>query len=284
MAHTVLLTIIMPIYNAERYLADALENIATQSFQDYELLLVDALSNDGTVDVIRKRQVCDQKIRLHSEKDSGIYDAMNKGLTLASGKWIYFMGCDDALYDSNVLKTIAPHLTNEVDLVYGDVIWVPENKKEEGVCLPAQLVDRNINHQRIFYRRELFCKWGGYDLQYKVASDHELNIRFFCNNCIRKQYVPVPITFYHSGGFSASQFDEVFWANWKKIFAKNLSSHLPVSTMYYKLGWYCRYQMGKQKYAKSFRLFLDVFFHTFSPGFVLLTLRHLIQSTRRHAS
>jgi glycosyltransferase involved in cell wall biosynthesis len=270
----------MPVYNAEKYIKQAMENIAAQTFQAYELLLLDGLSTDSTRAIIESKQASDPRIMLVSEEDKGIYDAMNKGAARARGEWVYFMGCDDAFHNTDVLEKLSLHFTDNVDLVYGDTIWLPDGEREEGMLDPRLLVDRNVNHQRIFYRKQLFIQWGNYDLQYKVASDHELNIRFFCNHQIRKQYIPVTIARYYSGGFSAHKLDEAFWKNWKRIFHQNFARHLPQKDMYTKLGWYCRYQLDQKNYSESFRLFWDVFIHTLSPGFVLLTFRHLIRSRK----
>jgi glycosyltransferase involved in cell wall biosynthesis len=276
-----LISIVMPVYNAGQYIETVLQNIAAQTFGEYELLVLDALSTDQTKTVVEAKQKEDPRIRIVSEKDNGIYDAMNKGVAMAKGEWIYFMGCDDAFYNASVLEKFSVSITQEHDLVYGDVLWVPDEIVEKGVCSPADLINRNINHQRIFYRRELFQQYGGYDLQYKVAADHELNIRFFCNNAIRKKYLPVTVARYHSGGFSANKLDTVFWNNWKKIFNKNFSAHLSNREMYQKLGWYCRYNIDEHKYAKAFVLFWDVLLHTGSPGFVRLTAKQFIQSLKQ---
>jgi glycosyltransferase involved in cell wall biosynthesis len=278
------ISIIMPVYNAGKLIQQALDSITTQTYDHYELLLLDSLSNDSCIPLMKAAEVKDPRIRLLLEKDKGIYDAMNKGVELAKGEWLYFMGSDDVFFDKNVLSNIAGFLSPEVDMIYGDSLWIPENVLEEGECSPHKLSHQNINHQRIFYRKQLFAEWGNYDLQYKIASDHELNIRFFCNQQIRKQYIPVTIARYHSGGFSANKLDEVFWKNWKMIFRQNFAAHLPQKDMYVKLGWYCRYMLDQKKYQKSLTLFCDVFFHTLSLGFVLLTSRHFFQSFRKHAS
>lgn len=280
----ILLTIVMPVYNAGQYIDLVLQNIAAQSFCNYELLVLDAGSTDVTKMVVETKQKNDQRIRLITEKDDGIYDAMNKGIALAKGEWIYFMGSDDAFFDVDVLKAISSYFNEQYDLVYGDVLWIPDEVLESGVCKPADLIKRNINHQRIFYRKDLFTQYGEYDLQYSVASDHELNIRFFCNNNIRKRYLPLTVARYHSGGFSSNKLDHVFWNNWKPIFRHNFSQHLPEKELYQKLGWYCRYHIDRREYGKAFFLFWDVFFHTGSPGFVKLTFKQLLQSFRTHAS
>ena len=280
----VLLTIVMPVYNAEQYIEKALLNIAAQTFRNYELLVLDALSEDSTKAIIEVKQRTDPRITLVSESDNGIYEAMNKGIEKAKGEWIYFMGSDDDFFNADVLQNFSGSLNNENDIVYGDVLWVPDNIMESGECTPRFLLNRNINHQRIFYRKTLFKQWSNYNLQYKIASDHELNIRFFCNNSIRKQYIPLTVARYHSGGYSANKLDEVFWENWKPIFQKNFSLHLSLKEMYSKLGWYCRYQTEKHNYAKAFVLFWDVFLHTFSLGFVKLTFNHFIKSLRTGAA
>jgi glycosyltransferase involved in cell wall biosynthesis len=276
-----LLTIIMPVYNGEQYIERALQNISDQMFTNYELLVLDALSTDGTKKIVEAKQLTNSSITLVSKKDKGIYDAMNHGITQAKGEWVYFMGCDDALYDTRVLTVIASHLTDKHDLVYGDILWVPDEVAEQGVCVPQELLHKNINHQRIFYRKELFLQYGAYHLQYSIAADHELNIRFFCNNSIRKKYVPVMVARYHSGGFSANNMDKVFWANWKQIFRQHFSLHLPYREMYNKLGWYCRYNIRQHQYAKALVLFWDVLLHTRSMGFVWLTLKQLLQSFKK---
>lgn len=272
----------MPVYNAEAYIEKALNTVFAQTYQNYELLILDSLSTDNTRAVIEKKQSCNSAIRLLSEKDKGIYDAMNKGISLAKGEWLYFMGCDDVFFDTNVLERFSFLLKPDVDLVYGDVLWVPDEVKEEGSCEAADLINRNINHQRIFYRRTLFQQYGSYDLQYRIASDHELNIRFFCNKNIRKKYMPITVARYHSGGFSSNKVDEVFWSNWKKIFRKNFLQHLPLKVMYDKLGWYCRCLIDQHQYSKAVPVFFDVLFNSFSPGFVKLTIEQYFKSRKLH--
>ncbi len=278
-----IISIIIPTYNAEQYVERLLRSLFQQQSTDFEIIILDSLSTDSTIDIINSIQSDHQQVRIVREKDKGIYDAMNRGIELATGEWVYFMGCDDVFFDENVLDVVLPHLTSDYDLVYGDVLWVPDEVLEKGVCTVADLIKRNINHQRIFYRKELFVKHGNYDLQYRIASDHELNIRFFCNTAVRKKYVPVTVARYHSGGFSANKLDEVFWNNWKNIFRQNFAQHLPLKIMYEKIGWYCRYLIDKHQYKTALPLFFDVLVHTWSPGFVKLTVEQFFKSRKVHA-
>lgn len=279
----VFISVIMPLYNAEKYLNNTLEVFLNQSFSDYELILMDSLSTDGTFAIAQQMMKKNDRICWYSEADTGIYDAMNKGVQRAKGTWVYFMGCDDCLHHAGVLQEVALHLGNDTDIVYGNVEWMPEGVLEDGLCTPKDLYRQNINHQRLFYRRSLFTIYGGYDLKYKVASDHELNIRYFCNEEIRIRYIPVTIAYYHAGGYSANKVDTVFWDHWKFIFKTHFAKHLPLKLMYEKIGWYCRYLIDKREYSRAFPLFWDVLINTLSPGFVLLTSKQFIKSLRQHA-
>lgn len=282
--HHVFVSIVMPLYNAEKYLAETLSLIGQQTFQEYELLLIDALSDDGTEQIAKEAIGRNDKIRWFSQKDNGIYDAMNFGIEKARGQWLYFMGSDDSFAHLDVLSQLCIYLSEDCDIVYGDVQWVPDGEAETGQCTPISLYTRNINHQRIFYRRSLFKRFDKYDLKYKIASDYELNIRFFCNDQIKTKYLPFLIANYHSGGYSAQKQDEIFWSEWSQIFKASFLKHMPLKKMYEKIGWYCRYLIEKRQYKKAAPLFWDVLINTWSPGFVWLTFRHIIRSFRIHAS
>ena len=143
-----------------------------------------------------------------------------------------------------------------------------------------ELLNMSINHQRIFYRRNLFAQYSAFNETYKIASDYELNIRFFCNPGIQKKYIATTIAFYHSGGYSAGKVDEHFWDNGKSIFVKNFKPYLPVKTIYNRLAWYCWYNMHQKKYAKALRLFSSIYFHSFNKAFFKHSLSQLYRSVK----
>ncbi len=279
-----LLTIILPSFNAESCIEATLMSIAAQSFQSYEVLVIDNASTDTTKEIVTRRMANDSRIHFVSENDKGIYDAMNKGVQLAKGQWLYFTGSDDVLHHPSVLETLAAFFTTSYDLVYGDVRWVPENIHEQGEWDHRRLLQANINHQRIFYHKSLFVQYGGYDLQYKVAADHALNIRLFCNKAVRKKYVPVIVADYHSGGFSASKTDEVFWKNWNNTVLQHFRGLLPVKEIYGSLNSYYRYLLQQEKYGKAVTVAVKVFIYTKSPGFVVLAIKQFFQSFKQHAA
>ncbi len=278
-----LLSIILPSYNAEACIEATLHSITSQSFTLYEVLVIDNQSTDRTSELVGQQMAVNSHIRLISESDKGIYDAMNKGLALAKGEWIYFMGSDDVLHSANVLENFVPFFTSSYDLVYGDVRWVPDNRIEQGEWNHRQLLQTNINHQRIFYRRILFEQYGGYELEYKVAADHALNIRLFCNATVRKKYVPLLVTDYHSGGFSANRTDEVFWKNWNQTVLQHFIGLLPPNEIYSSLNSYYRYLMQQKQYKKAFAVARKIFIQTKSIGFVVLAIKQFLQTHKQDA-
>ena len=280
----VLVSIIIPTYNSIAYIPKAIDSILAQNFKNFEILIVDNLSADGTLDCIEKYKLNDDRIKLHTEKDDGIYDAMNKGIALAKGEWLYFMGSDDTLFDADVLVKVAEYLTLENDIVYGDSIWKPGGIKETGEWNYETFIEANINHQRIFYRKTVFEKYGLFNTKYKIAADHETNIRFFCNEQIRKKYIPVTVCNFYSGGFSANKIDEVFWADWDEIFLKNFKPYLPKKILYGSMGTYIRYLADKKKYSKALATLGKHFYHTRSLGFVKLMLHYFVKNKAIHAS
>jgi glycosyltransferase involved in cell wall biosynthesis len=115
-----LISIIIPTYNSENVIADCIESIMLQSYPFKEIIVVDGVSDDSTTAVVRDFSCKHSSIVLISERDKGIYDAMNKGISRASGEWLYFMGSDDRLFDENVLQRVADEIDlNTCEMIYG---------------------------------------------------------------------------------------------------------------------------------------------------------------------
>ena len=265
-------SIIIPTYNASQTLLACLDSIFCQHFEDFEIIIADALSTDSTLQIVEDCAGKVEKIKILSAKDEGIYDAMNKGIGMAKGEWVYFMGSDDKLADSAVLSTVFANIKQGDDIIYGNCVCMPGEIIERGEWGHLQLLNMNINHQRIFYKKTLFNSQPAFNLLYKVAADYELNIRLFCNLTIRKKYLDTAIAVYHLQGFSAGKTDENFWKDWKKIFVKNFLPFLPAKLVYNRVAWYCWYQLKQKKYKDAFNLFCEIYFHTFSFHFLKHTV------------
>src|SRR5690606_10898813 len=115
-------SIIIPTHNSDRFVPKAIDSLISQKFSDFEILIVDGLSDDNTVEVVNAFH--DTRIQITSEKDTGIYDAMNKGVLLSKGQWLLFLGSDDRLHDPSVLQDVydTVHAHPSSKFIYGDVM------------------------------------------------------------------------------------------------------------------------------------------------------------------
>ncbi len=198
------ITIIMPTLRAERTLSTSLDSVLGQQFRNYELLIMDSLSGDGTLAIAAEYSTRDERIRVFSEPDEGVYDAMNKGIQKAKGEWILFLGSDDKLHDDGVLQAFASVTgLNGLDLVYGNVISPSYKGIYDGEFTFEKLLKRNMPHQAIFYRRELFQRIGRFKIRYKGYADWDLNIRCFKDNAVRVRYTEQVIAWFGADGISS---------------------------------------------------------------------------------
>lgn len=198
------LTIIIPTFQAEKTLQASLDSVLGQDFQDLEVLVMDGGSRDGTTAIVRQAALRDSRIRLISEPDKGVYDAMNKGIREAHGTWLYFLGSDDFLYDPKVFSAafaFAGH--DEADFLYGNVVSPSYKGVYDGQFDIAKLLLRNISHQAIFYRRTIFERIPAYNLRYKGYADWDLNIRIFMDKNVRVRYIGGTIARFGPDGLSS---------------------------------------------------------------------------------
>ena len=201
------LSIIIPTYNSASVLPKALDSIVGQTFTDWEVLIMDGVSNDDTIKVAQSYN--DSRIRIYSEPDKGIYDAMNKGIKKAQGEWLYFLGSDDCLLNENVLKSVFAHPIDKYDVVYGDAEASQLDPLHHGKWTMAN-IDYNRCHQGIFYRKSVFNKLGLYKLEFPIWADYDLNLKWFFSKKTPNLYLPIVIAHYSDGGFSSGHEDKAF--------------------------------------------------------------------------
>lgn len=194
-----LYSIIIPTYNAANTINQCIESILNQTIKDYEILIFDNLSNDKTIDLIKSYKT--NSIKWISEKDKGIYDAMNKGIEKASGDWLYFMGCDDYFANDSVLEEISIHLNKSSTMVYGNTILNPGGKVLQQKRNIYSIFLKNICHQAIFYNRTKIADLK-YDLNYRLLADWDLNIKIFKKFLFQETYVNKNIVYYSTLGKS----------------------------------------------------------------------------------
>ena len=220
-SESVFFSIIIPLYNCEDTLAESLESIISQSYANYEIIFADGASTDNTLQIIKnfKTENNNIHIKLLSEPDKGIYDAMNKGISLAQGNWLYFMGSDDRLCSSSVLSVVSSEIEREyADLVYGNVIGISSKIRYVYDTL-GKVLAKGIHHQSVFYRTSLFLELGKYDLKFKIASDYHFTLKVFFKDQYIKRYIDKDIAYYGEKGYSSQYFDYKLFSGHYRLLA-----------------------------------------------------------------
>lgn len=210
-------TIITVCYNASTTIRETIDSVLGQTYQELEYIVVDSKSEDGTVEILQS--ITDKRLTFISEKDSGIYNAMNKGLKMASGDYLIFLGADDIFYDKDVLKKVAGKLTGSNDVVYGDVMLKTRQRLYNGAFSRWTWGHRNICHQSIFYPKSVYGRYM-YNEKYRSVADWDYNLRLLIDG-IKFTYIRETIcTFNDNDGLSSSSKDYDFLKVRRKLVCK----------------------------------------------------------------
>ncbi|MCR5849113.1 MAG: glycosyltransferase [Bacteroidaceae bacterium] len=210
-------TIITVCYNASTTIRETIDSVLGQTYQELEYIVVDSKSEDGTVEILQS--ITDKRLTFISEKDSGIYNAMNKGLKMASGDYLIFLGADDIFYDKDVLKKVAGKLTGSNDVVYGDVMLKTRQRLYNGAFSRWTWGHRNICHQSIFYPKSVYGRYM-YNEKYRSVADWDYNLRLLIDS-IKFTYIRETIcTFNDNDGLSSSSKDYDFLKVRRKLVCK----------------------------------------------------------------
>lgn len=201
-------SIILPCLNSESTISLTIKSIINQTFENFELIIVDGLSNDKTVSIIKSFK--DDRIKVISETDKGIYDAMNKGISLAEGEWLYFIGGDDELFNDTILNSIYKEITPSCLFIFGNVKFQTNSQIYKGNCDFIKIRENNICQQSVFYHRSIFKVFNLFDLQYPIGADWAMNIRCFMMHRKKIKYTNCIIANYSNNGSSTLITDSNF--------------------------------------------------------------------------
>ncbi len=206
------ISIITASYNSVSTLADTMESVLSQSYTDWEYIIVDGGSTDSTVDLIRKYEPkFEGRLKWTSEPDHGIYDAMNKGIGRATGDVVGILNSDDYYTSIDVLSVVASTLSNkDIDAVYGDIHFIHEGEPNKVVRYYSS---RHFSpfwlrfgfmpaHPSFYARRSVYEKAGLYNTDYKIGSDFEMMVRLFRKHHISYRYLPKDFVTMRTGGIS----------------------------------------------------------------------------------
>ena len=233
-------SIVTATYNSEKTIRDTIESVLIQSLDDYEYLIIDGGSKDATITIVEEYvPKFGGKMRYISEPDKGIYDAMNKGFKIAKGDILALINSDDFFYDSFALEKVADcfNLHKEVDAVYADLCYVSQYDKDKVVRKWVTGEQRPFKrgwlpaHPTFYVKRSAYEKYGYFNLDYQLAADFELMLRFVEKYHIRLAYLEEPLVRMRLGGATSKSIHNVIKQN-KECMRAFRENGLPVSPLY----------------------------------------------------
>lgn len=232
------ISIIVATLNGSEKLSFLLDNIGSQTSREVELIVIDGGSTDGTLEVVGNSHVVNQLVNLPG---SGLYRALNEGISRATGQWLYFMGCDDYFTDDGILQEIIPHLDEtKYDFVVGSVIQVPSGKMFSPRPF-TQWLYHSLHHQGTFYHRRIFEKYH-YNEVLTLASDYELTLRIFLKG-YRLKAMELTVACFSETGMSGTN-RELAWKECeeirKRVYGRPLGALMNFAVM--RLLWINRWR------------------------------------------
>ncbi|MCC7304165.1 glycosyltransferase [bacterium] len=212
-------------FNNNEGLEKTIASVIAQKYQDYEFIVVDAKSSDGSVETIKENASAITK--WVTEKDSGRYNGMNKGIKMSSGEYLIFLNSGDIFCSDYVLLEVSNHVLTEL-VYFGNLIvkgadnalWVVDFGKQ---VLNMEFFQKYaLPHQAMFYHRNVFQMYGAYDESYMVTGDQDFNLRLFKNN-ISFKHIPVAVAIYNIGGISSNpKYERIIREEKGEMFDTNL--------------------------------------------------------------
>ena len=213
------ISIITVVWNNAKTIKDAISSVLNQSYKDIEYIIIDGASTDGTIEIV---QSYGDKIKFISEKDNGLYDAMNKGIRMATGDVVGILNSDDFYASDKILQIVADEfLKGNIDSVYANLEYIDANdpkrvirywrskKYQEGLFRSGW----HPAHPTFFVKKEIYEKYGVFDLSFKIAADYELMLRFFEKCKITSSYVDEVFVKMRIGGESNRSIKNIIKAN-----------------------------------------------------------------------
>lgn len=209
------ISIITVSYNSSKTIKDTIESVLSQSYTDIEYIIVDGNSSDNTVEIIKSYEPkFEGSLNWISEPDKGLYDAMNKGIKMATGDVVGIVNSDDFYHRTDIIDKVANVFasTNDIQCVYGDVRFVNPDNLDKSVRYYRA---KNFSpkrfrfgfmppHPTFFTYKSNFDRFGYYKIDYKIAADYELLIRFLHKNKLKSKYINIDVMKMRMGGVSTA--------------------------------------------------------------------------------
>lgn len=212
-------SLITAVYNRQSTISRALDGVFSQNYKNIESVVVDGASHDSTFKIVSDYKKKHENIVAISEPDSGIYDALNKGIRISSGEILGFAHSDDFFADCSVIKDVVEAFNDKsIDIVYGDLDYVSKDDQDKilrhwvaGNFFPHSLSKGWMPpHPAMFVRRRVVEKLGSFDTGFKISSDYDVILRYFHCTKIHTKYIPRVLVKMQVGGESNRSFVKIF--------------------------------------------------------------------------
>lgn len=235
------ISLITVCFNSQDTIEQTILSVLKQDFLDIEYIIIDGKSTDATLHIINSYknifQTKNITLKLVSEKDDGIYDAMNKGIKLATGDIIGFLNADDFFTSNQSLSSIikAFKITSS-DCVFGNIYYVNQHNKIIRNWISSSYKTYSFYfgwhpaHPTFYVKNHIYQKYGNFDLDFKIAADYEIMLRFLQKYKISSTYIPQHLVSMHTGGTSNSSIKNILQANIEcyKAWQKNQLCNFPL--------------------------------------------------------
>ncbi len=231
------ISIITVCFNSGATIRDTIESVLAQTYPHIEHIIVDGASRDNTMNIVNEHR--GRLGPVLSEKDNGIYDAMNKGIALATGDVIGILNSDDFYADNDVLSKVAACFQETgADSVFGDLVYVDSQDTSDIIRIWKSGPYRagafkkgwHPPHPSFFVKKSIYNQYGNFNLSFKIASDYEIMLRFLERYKITSVYLPLTIVTMRTGGASNRSFRNIWKANRESYRAFQIN-HIPVSRL-----------------------------------------------------
>lgn len=234
------ISLITVTFNSGGTLRDTIQSVLSQTYYDIEYIIVDGHSQDNTVDIIKEYEpLFDGRLKWISEKDQGLYDAMNKGFQMATGDMVGIINSDDLLAEATAIEKVIDCFEGhkDIDCVYADLYYVSQYDTSKIVRHWITGKQRSFSkgwhpaHPTFYVKRDIYLKYGMFDLDFKFAADFELMLRLVEKEHIRLFYLPEPLVRMRLGGTTSKNLTNIRKGNIECLnaFRKN---GIPVSVLY----------------------------------------------------
>lgn len=205
------ISIVTATYNSEKTLEETMLSVLSQNHKDFEHIIVDGASKDSTMEIVKKyEEKYEGKLKYISEPDKGIYDAMNKGIMMATGDIIGLLNSDDKYANDTVLKTISETVEkNNCDGIHGNLLYMDEETmtkpKRKWITKSTNIKTGNITaHPTLYIKKEVYDKLGLYNLKYKVVADYDFMVKLLLNKDIKLVHINEYLIHMRLGGASSN--------------------------------------------------------------------------------